>query len=182
MWRRKDKRILLFETFGVIQIGEKSETIDWAGPNWWTLAIFLTALWLVNLEPGNPVRDFLVSKDFIGAVGGGFAGLVHITTRFYAKRIREFIPKNPLDAKRANEQIKSLSNAINALGAGIAVAVTIKQLSEPTPNYELIIIATGLGVWIHTGARGLLGLLKDESVSNASPVDESITNMSRNAD
>ena len=75
-----------------------------------------------------------------------------------------------MEAKRANEQIKSLSTAINALAAGSAVAVTAKQLSEPTPDYPLVIIAIGLGVWIHTGARHLLGLLKDESISATRPL------------
>ena len=77
-----------------------------------------------------------------------------------------------LEAKRANEQIKSLSTAINALAAGGAVAVTAKQMTESVVNYPVIIIAVGLAVWVHTGARSLLSLLKDESAAMASRHDE----------
>lgn len=144
------------------------ETINWTGPNWWTFGIFTGALIFAGLKPGNLVREFLSGHPW---VFGGVSVIVRQTTNFYANRIIDFVPRTALEAKRANEQIKSLSTAINALAAGSAVAVTVKQLSEVEPNYPLIIIAVGLGVWIHTGARSLLGLLKDESIS-ATAADE----------
>ena len=160
------------EDFADRLLAPRPGAINWRGPNWWTFIVFVGAFTLANLKPGNAVRDFLFDRNIIGASCGGISGLVRLTTRFYAERIEAFTPRTVLEAKRANEQIKSLSTAINALAAGSAVAVTVKQLSEPTPDYPFIILAVGLAVWIHTGARHLLGLLKDESISATSQTEE----------
>lgn len=146
--------------------------INWRGPNWWTFIVFVGAFTLANLKAGNAFHDFLFDKNVIGGFFGGISGLVRLTTRFYAERIEDFVPRTALEAKRANEQIKSLSTAINTLAAGSAVAVTVRQISELKPDYPLMILAVGLAVWIHTGARHLLGLLKDESISATSPAEE----------
>lgn len=146
--------------------------INWRGPNWWTFTLFVAAFTLANLKPGNAVRDFVFDRNVIGAFFGGISGVVRITIRLYANRIEDFEPRTALEAKRANEQIKSLSTAINTLAAGSAVAVTVRQISELKPDYPLMILAVGLAVWIHTGARHLLGLLKDESISATSPAEE----------
>lgn len=121
------------------------------------------------MKPGNPMRDFLLDQRYVGAFMGGVSALVRITTRFYANRIEDFVPNTALEAKRANEQIKSLSTAINALAGSIAAGVTLKQFWEAKPDYLLIILSVGFAVWIHTGARHLLGLLKDESISASAP-------------
>lgn len=139
--------------------------IDWNAPNWWTFFLFLCAFVIAAMKPGNPVREFLLDQKFVGGFMGGVSGLVRITTRFYANRIEDFEPCTALEAKRANEQIKSLSGAINAFAASIAVGVSLKQFWEAKPDYMLIILSIGLAVWVHTGARHLLGLLKDESIS-----------------
>ena len=134
-----------------------------------TFALFVGAFVLANLKTGHPVRDFLASHPWLVS---GVSVIVRQTTDFYAGRIRQFQPRTVLEAKRANEQIKSLSTAINALAAGGAVAVTAKQMTESVVNYPVIIIAVGLAVWVHTGARSLLSLLKDESAAMASRHDE----------
>lgn len=147
-------------------MGKKSETISWSIPNWWTFFVFMASIIIINLETENPVRQFFSDQGNHGFLGSCFAGFVYLTTQLYAKQIEAFSPKDSLSAKRANEQIMSLSTAINAIGAGVAVAVAIKQLPEPNPDYEMVLIAIGIGAWIHTGARGLLGLLKDENFDN----------------
>jgi hypothetical protein len=137
--------------------------IDWRGPNWATVAFLGLLLWVSQL-PVRKVYLGFISHDQIAATLSSLIGLaINRITGMYASRVKAFVPRTVLEAKRANEQIKSLATAINAVAAGGAVAMMIKQLGGADPDYGLVVLAVALAFWIHTGARHLLGLLKDEN-------------------
>lgn len=137
--------------------------INFRAPNWVTLGFFAAMLCVSRIEKRESYLGFL-TQDIVVALGSGAVAVCFSRIiRFYGRRIAAFQPRSALEAKRANEQIKSVSTLFNALAGGGAIASTIKQLGEASPDYGFIVLTLGLGVWIHTGARNLLGLLKDEN-------------------
>lgn len=73
---------------------------------------------------------------------------------------------------RANEQIKSPANAIIGISAGGVIVVAVKQLTKEDPDFITIALALVIAFWIHTGARDLLGRLKDEDAPNTERLRE----------
>jgi len=137
--------------------------IDWRAPNRWTFAMFTAALIVAELISRRPPEEFF-SSPVAGFLIGSASSLVRALTRLYSAKIEEFVPRTSLEAMRANEQVRSLATAINALAAGGAVAVVVHQMSSSNPDAVIVIAAVGFAVWIHTGARNLLGFLKDQNI------------------
>lgn len=137
--------------------------INFRGPNWATAGFFAAMLWVSQIEKRDSYFGFLPHDTLMALASAVVATGFNRIIRFYGRRIAAFQPRSILEAKRANEQIKSVSTLFNALAGGGVIASTVKQLGEASPDYGLIVLTLGLGVWIHTGARNLLGLLKDES-------------------
>jgi len=143
----------------------RSGLINWRMPNFLTFVLFAFLLY-VSQVPKKDLYFGHVPHDLPSSMVASLVGLMtNKITKFYGYRIEEFQPATALEAKRANEQIKSLATAINSVAAGGAVAMTVKQMADAHPNYGLVVFAVGLAVWVHSGARNLLGLLKDESIS-----------------
>lgn len=95
------------------------------------------------------------------ALGVGFGRL----TEHIGNLIDGYAPSGSLDAKRTNEQIKSLSTTINALAlGGVSILVLADIAKEPmSPDWPKIALASAAAIYIHHGARRLLGYLKDET-------------------
>ncbi len=137
--------------------------INFRRPNWLTVLYFCILFAISQVTKQETYLGFLPHDQLI-AIGSGFVAIgFSRIIRQYGERIEQFEPRSAVEAKRANEQIKSVSNLFNALAGGSAIALTAKQLSQSNPDYGLIVLTLGLSVWIHTGARNLLGLIKDES-------------------
>lgn len=110
--------------------------IDWRLPNWWTLLVFVCVFVVSMLKPGNHIRDILFDRYYsTGIIGGGLSYLTRITTQLYADKIEQFQPRTALEAKRANEQIKSLATAINAL-AGSVGGSTPSRIAERRSHFS----------------------------------------------
>lgn len=92
----------------------------------------LLALSLVDKQ--ERYLGFLTHGDVMapgsGLVAVGFSRII----RAYGARIAAFKPRPVVEAKRANEQIKSVPTLFNALAGGGAIALTAKQLSEASPD------------------------------------------------
>ncbi|MBD2842238.1 hypothetical protein IB285_08225 [Erythrobacter sp. KMU-140] len=145
---------------------ETKEThINWRLPNFFTYALFVLLLIALNTESPGQYFDSIEDSDINSVTVGVLAILTRWNATLYADRVDAFNPPTPLDAKRANEQVKALANAINAIAAAALIAVCVKQLPLDEPNYTLIVITAGFAFWVHTGGRNLLGRLKDESTS-----------------
>lgn len=153
------------EKFAEVLLAPNPNFIDWRLPNWLTFIFFGLVLAALQIDPKQVYFSYM-SGTFVAALTASFFGqAIRWITNVYVAQIVEFEPKTTLDAKRANEQIKSLATAINGIAAAGAMAVAVKQLTQIDPDYTLIVIATGLAFWVHTGARSLLGRLKDEQAS-----------------
>lgn len=92
--------------------------------------------------------------------------------RSVGNNIRDYEPTSVVDAKRVNEQIKSTAGMLNTFATA---SVSIFALSEVRNGVEranliVIMLALGFALYVHSGARNLLGLLKDEAVT-VKPVD-----------
>jgi len=138
--------------------------INWRGPNWATAGFFLLCLISVQI-PFQKVYFGIVPHEVVLVLVTTYLAMIfNRTVDFYARRINVFRPQTVLEAKRANEQIKSLASAINALSGGSVIAVAVRQLTQAQPDYSLIVATTAAGVWAHSLGRSLLGMLKDENV------------------
>ena len=142
---------------------DRSKHIDWRGPNFVTYLLICAVAIVLYVD--WEAYEFLAidGRNAQTTLTGAIATLMRFNASFYAFKIDAFTPATPLDAKRANEQIKSLANAISGIAAAGVIAVSVKQIPQPEPDYILLCLSAGIAFYVHTGARDLLGRLKDES-------------------
>ena len=138
--------------------------IQWTKPNLVTYGLIASVAVALSVDWQSLPFPLLDNVDPSTTVTGGLAVLMRQNASYYAAKIDEFTPRTPLDAKRANEQIKSLANAISGIAAAGVIAVGVRQIPKPDPDYLLICISVLIAFYVYTGARELLGRLKDENM------------------
>ena len=140
------------ETKRLKELWESVNTVIWI-----YFVICFGALW----TPDIPIMGNRLPV-LISAVLGSSFGLV---TDIVGKKISSFEPANSTEAKRVNEQIKSLAAMINAVAAGAVTVFALSQIAKGFGSLDMpmIMFALGIALYVHNGARALLGLLKDDS-------------------
>jgi len=142
----------------------RPQRINWRGPNCWIASVLILAALSTSI-PERPTYFGILDQTQLFCGLSYFAAL--LTRRVaasFAYAIGGFQPATPLEAKRANEQIKLTATLMNG-AAGAAVSIfALAELIRPDPSYIQIIAAVGAAVWVHSGARSLLDLLKDDTV------------------
>lgn len=142
----------------------KPDQINWRGPNCWTAFFVIVSIGMSLIPLKLQYFSFLNHLHALGALLFINSGILVRMLKSYGYAIIAFEPKNPLAAKRANEQIKLTSTLINAsAAAAVSIFALSEMLRSETPNYMLISLAIGAAAIIHSTARHLLGLLKDEA-------------------
>lgn len=89
--------------------------------------------------------------------------MVQILTRKFVHAFDRYDPETPLQAKRANEQIKITAAFANAVATAIVAVQVLSQAIKETPPTPFHII-TGIVIagMVHVGGRNLVALLKPE--------------------
>ena len=139
--------------------------VDWARPNLVTYGLIAAVAVALSVDLGSLNLPLVHDADAANSITGILAVLMRQNASYYAAKIDEFTPRTSLDAKRANEQIKSLANAISGIAAAGVIAVGVKQIPQDKPDYMLVCLSALIAFYVYTGARELLGRLKDENIS-----------------
>ena len=131
--------------------------------NIWVLA-FVVACALISMIPqrsawfGIPNATVQLSLIVAGTI------LLDRLRKRYVAAIAAYEPQTPLQAKRANEQIKLTATFGNTVAAAcVAVAFLGRIVTDPNAQpYNLITALIWAGL-IHITAREIVGQIKDET-------------------
>lgn len=164
---QKPRTVAEWATWWQRPFAPRPKQINWRGPNCWIAA----SLVLAALSTGIPERTeyfgFLDKTQLSCGLSYWAAVLTRRVAASFGSAIEGFQPATPVEAKRANEQIKLTATLING-AAGAAVSIfALSELMRPHPSHLQIIAAVGAAIWVHSGARSLIGLLKDEVVPSS---------------
>lgn len=146
----------------------QSGGIDWKPVHRASMAIMGAAI-VVCLIPNKPMYlGFVPRLNAICGILFCFYMAMRGTAILLAAKVVAFEPSSSLAAKRANEQIKLVSTTINSVALATAAAFAITEFAkEDEPNYLVMMMYLTIALDFHHRARSLLGLLKDEAVSEA---------------
>ncbi len=166
---RRPKTVIEWATWWQRPFAPLPKQINWSGPNCWIAAILLLAALSTNIPLKAKYFGLLDRTQLFCGLSYLAALLTRRVAASFASAVEGFEPATSVEAKRANEQIKLTATLING-AAGAAVSIfALAELIQPHPSYLQIIAAVGAAVWVHSGARSLIGLLKDEVITLSKP-------------
>lgn len=137
------------------------------------LSVMAFVIWAVPIAL-IPAQDvwfgFITDRavNLILSIGAGVA--ISTLTKRYVKAIEGYEPTTPIQAKRANEQIKLTATFSNAVSTAVMAVLVISQLvrSEP-PNYFRILTGVVIALMVHVGGRNIVALIKPEKQEDTQP-------------
>jgi hypothetical protein len=129
------------------------------------VVLFFVACTFVSLIPEREMWfGLLTNLQAQTALAVAGALILHKLSRRYLAAIVAYVPATPLQAKRANEQIKLMANFTNAIAtAWIAIAVLNQVIRDNPPPAFSVMTAIALAGILHIGAREIVGQIKDET-------------------
>lgn len=161
---RRHKTVAEWATWWQRPFAPRPNQINWRGPNCWVAAILILAALATAVPERKEYLGFLNQTQLFCGLSYWAALLTRRVAASFASAIEGFQPATPVEARRANEQVKLTATLING-AAGAAVSIfALSELIRTHPSYFQIIAAVAAAVWVHSGARSLIGLLKDEVI------------------
>jgi hypothetical protein len=143
---------------------EMNNTPKWRLVNL-TATLFVVMCTLVSTIPARPLWFGFVTDQNMQTALSVLAGIaIYRLTKGYVAAIESYTPSTPLQAKRANEQIKLTANFANTIAAAWIGVVALSQLIKKEPDFFVISITVMISGFIHGGARNMVGLVKDEAL------------------
>jgi hypothetical protein len=130
------------------------------------LILFMVLCGLSGVVEHRPVWFGVLPDRWLQMILSIVAGIVVFRlTKNYTAAIAAYEPSTPLQARRANEQIKLTANFSNTIAAAWIAVVALSQLTKADgPNYYIITLAVMIAGFIHGGGRNIVGLIKDEAI------------------
>ncbi|APL95987.1 hypothetical protein EWH08_11055 [Sphingobium indicum] len=128
--------------------------------------MFIVACAVVHMIPERAVWFGLMSGENL-RLTLTVAGSVYISrlADYFIRAIEQYQPCTPIQAKRANEQIKLTATFANIIAGALISVVALRQSISSASSAQGISAFTAMlfAALIHMGARSIVGLIKDES-------------------
>lgn len=142
---------------------ELRDYMKWRLANLYAVA-FVVVAGVISLIPARPIWFGVIPNHVVQlclTVAAGVA--VQLVTKKFVRAFEDFQPETPLQAKRANEQIKLMASFANAIATAVVAVIVISQSIKDIPPANITIF-TGciIAGMIHVGGRNLVSLLKPE--------------------
>jgi hypothetical protein len=142
----------------------------WRMANLWVI-LFLVVAAVVSFIPARPIWFGLVTDRAVNLILSVAAGVcINQIAKNYVAAFAAYDPANPLQAKRANEQIKLSATFANSVSTAVVAVLVLSQLvKNDPPDYFRIITGIAIAGLVHVGGRNLVALLKPEKTEDHTP-------------
>lgn len=152
---------------------ELNDSIKWRIANLYVLAFIVTGL-VLSIIPARPLWfGFVTDRAMNGFLSVLSGAAIHYITKALVQAFAEYTPATPLQARRANEQIKLMATFSNAIAVAVIAILAIGQLvRDAGPDYFKLSMGVMISVMIHAGGRNLVALLKAEKADDLRPLEQ----------